>query len=72
MNKDYINKITNGDCIEHLKKLETESIDLFLSDIPYGINLDEWDVLHKNTNSALLGESPAQRGKTDLNEEENQ
>ncbi|WP_291725483.1 DNA-methyltransferase [Bernardetia sp.] len=64
MNKDYLNKIINGDCKEHLKKLETESIDLFLSDIPYGINLDEWDVLHKNTNSALLGESPAQKGKT--------
>jgi len=64
MNKNYLNTITNGDCIEHLKHLETESIDLFLSDIPYGINLDEWDVLHKNTNSALLGESPAQKGKT--------
>jgi site-specific DNA-methyltransferase (adenine-specific) len=64
MNKEYLNTITNGDCIEHLKNIESESIDLFLSDIPYGINLDEWDVLHKNTNSALLGESPAQKGKT--------
>ncbi len=64
MNKKYLNTITNGDCIEHLKNIEHESIDLFLSDIPYGINLDEWDVLHKNTNSALLGESPAQKGKT--------
>ena len=64
MNKKYLNTITNGDCIEHLKNIESESIDLFLSDIPYGINLDEWDVLHKNTNSALLGESPAQKGKT--------
>jgi len=64
MNKNYLNTITNGDCIEHLKNIESESIDLFLSDIPYGINLDEWDVLHKNTNSALLGESPAQKGKT--------
>ncbi len=34
-----------------------------MSDIPYGINLDEWDVLHNNTNSALLGSSPAQEGK---------
>ncbi len=64
MNKQYLNKITNADCLEHLKNLETESIDLFLSDIPYGINLDEWDVLHNNTNSALLGQSPAQFGKT--------
>ena len=40
------------------------SVELFLSDIPYGINLDDWDVLHNNTNSALLGQSPAQFGKS--------
>lgn len=45
-------------------KLEDHSIDLFLSDIPYGISLDDWDVLHNNTNSALLGQSPAQIGKS--------
>jgi site-specific DNA-methyltransferase (adenine-specific) len=64
MNKDYINKITNDDCKNHLSSLDNNSIDLFLSDIPYGINLDEWDVIHKNTNSALLGQSPAQQGKS--------
>lgn len=64
MNSQYLNKITNSDCIDHLGNLERNSIDLFLSDIPYGINLDEWDVLHNNTNSALLGKSPAQEGKT--------
>lgn len=64
MNSPYLNKITNADCLSHLALLEKESIDLFLSDIPYGINLDEWDVLHNNTNSALLGHSPAQFGKT--------
>lgn len=64
MNKNYLNKITNADCLEHLSKLDNNSIDLFLSDIPYGISLDDWDVLHNNTNSALLGKSPAQEGKT--------
>ena len=64
MNSKYLDKITNADCLEHLAFLQPESIDLFLSDIPYGINLDEWDVLHNNTNSALLGKSPAQEGKT--------
>ena len=64
MNKRYLNKITNANCVEHLANLEKETIDLFLSDIPYGINLDAWDVLHNNTNSALLGQSPAQYGKT--------
>jgi site-specific DNA-methyltransferase (adenine-specific) len=62
-NKNYLNKITLGDCRDHIHKLDNESIHLFLSDIPYGINLDEWDVLHDNINSALLGQSPAQKGK---------
>lgn len=26
-----------------------------MSDIPYGINYDEWDVFHENTNSAFMG-----------------
>ena len=63
MNENYINKIINDDCLNHLSNLEENSIDLFLSDIPYGICLDDWDVLHNNTNSALLGTSPAQNGK---------
>ncbi|MGI8467365.1 MAG: DNA-methyltransferase [Pyrinomonadaceae bacterium] len=64
MNAEYLNKITNADCLEHLSLLENDSIDLFLSDIPYGIGLDDWDVLHNNTNSAYLGTSPAQAGKS--------
>lgn len=64
MNNEYLNKITNADCLEHLSMLKDESIDLFLSDIPYGIGLDDWDVLHNNTNSAYLGSSPAQGGKS--------
>lgn len=64
MNKNFINKITLGDCLEYIPMLTDNSIDLFLSDIPYGISLDDWDVLHDNTNSALLGQSPAQAGKS--------
>lgn len=52
--------IKQGDCIELLDEISDESIHLILSDIPYGISLDEWDVLHNNTNTALLGKSPAQ------------
>ncbi len=59
----YLDTITFSDCTAHLPKLPRESIHLCLSDIPYGINLADWDVLHNNTNSALLGQSPAQRGK---------
>lgn len=63
-NDNYLDTISLGDCREHIPLLADESIDLFLSDIPYGINLDDWDVLHNNTNSALLGQSPAQVGKS--------
>ena len=64
MNECYLNTLINDDCKNHLPCIEDSSIDLFLSDIPYGIGLDRWDVLHKNTNSALLGCSPAQAGKS--------
>lgn len=55
-----MSRVELGDSIELIKNVETESVHLILSDIPYGINYEEWDVLHKNTNSALLGSSPAQ------------
>jgi len=60
----YFNDVTAGDALELIPKLSDNSIHCCISDIPYGISLDEWDVLHQNTNSALLGQSPAQRGKS--------
>ena len=36
--------LINADSISELKKLEDNSIDLILSDIPYGIGADDWDV----------------------------
>lgn len=59
----FLDQITLGDCRNYLVDLPEESVHLFLSDIPYGIGVDEWDVLHDNTNSAYLGQSPAQQGK---------
>jgi site-specific DNA-methyltransferase (adenine-specific) len=64
MNERFLNQLLQGDCRDFLQELDDHSIDLFLSDIPYGISLDDWDVLHNNTNSALLGQSPAQVGKS--------
>lgn len=49
-----------GDCLERMKEIPDGSVDLCVSDIPYGIDYAQWDVLHNNTNSALLGASPAQ------------
>lgn len=52
-------------CLNILKQQENNSVDVVISDIPYGIDYAEWDVLHSNKNSSLLGKSPAQN-KTDL------
>jgi site-specific DNA-methyltransferase (adenine-specific) len=43
-----------------IKNIDVDAIDLIVSDIPYGIGVDDWDVLHNNTNNAYLGSSPAQ------------
>lgn len=56
-----MNDIITGDCIDILKTLPDDSIHAIISDIPYGISYDDWDVLHHNTNSALLGSSAAQK-----------
>lgn len=53
-------KLYNGDSIELIKRINDSTVHLILSDIPYGIGFEEWDVLHNNTNSALLGSSAAQ------------
>jgi site-specific DNA-methyltransferase (adenine-specific) len=56
----YIDEILNGDCRDLIKNIDDNSVDLILSDIPYGISFDDWDIIHNNTNSALLGSSPSQ------------
>ena len=38
--EDMINKIILGDCINYLKYIPDKSIDLVLTDPPYGINAD--------------------------------
>jgi site-specific DNA-methyltransferase (adenine-specific) len=55
-----LDSVTCMDGIVAVKDLAESSVHLILSDIPYGIGVDEWDVLHNNTNSAFLGTSPAQ------------
>lgn len=59
-NHTRLNQVVQGDGIAGVSELPTQSVHLILSDIPYGIGADEWDVLHNNTNAALLGSSPAQ------------
>jgi len=55
-----LDTIVVGDSAKELQSLPASSVHLILSDIPYGIGAEDWDVLHDNTNSAFLGSSPAQ------------
>lgn len=58
--EQYINQIVNANSTDSLRELAENSVHLILSDIPYGIGAEDWDILHDNTNSAFLGTSPAQ------------
>jgi site-specific DNA-methyltransferase (adenine-specific) len=61
MNTEFVaNKIINADSIKAIRELPDSFVHLILSDIPYGIGAEDWDVLHDNKNSAYLGTSPAQ------------
>ena len=54
-------KVLFGDSIELIRNIDDKSVHLIASDIPYGINFEDWDVLHSNTNSALLKENPIEK-----------
>ena len=63
-----MNKILNGDCIEHLKELEENSVDAIVTDPPYGLAFmgKEWDTFNKNQ-FGKMGEE----GKNDLKVKKN-
>lgn len=60
----FLNDVIAGDALTLIPQVDNNSVHCCISDIPYGISLDDWDVLHRNSNSALLGHSPAQEGKS--------
>lgn len=53
-------ELIHGNSIEILKQFPESSIHAIISDIPYGIGYEDWDILHNNTNSAYCGASAAQ------------
>ena len=61
MNTLKKNAIYQGNSLDLIQDVENESVHLILSDIPYGIGTDEWDILHNNSNSAYLGSSDSQK-----------
>lgn len=72
----FMNKILQGDCLEQLKTLEENSIDLIATDPPYGIGFmgKEWDTFKPDVvakgiktssrkTTALKKSNPSARGK---------
>jgi len=49
-----LNKIYQEDCLELLKKLPTNSVDLVLTDPPYNIKKDSWDDIEYRTINKII------------------
>lgn len=43
--KEFVNRIFEGDCLEIMKQLPSNSIDMVLCDLPYGTTQNKWDSL---------------------------
>ncbi len=43
--KKHINRLYEGDCLEIMKELPDESVDMILCDLPYGTTQNKWDSL---------------------------
>ena len=41
----FINKVIQGDCLEVMKDIPDKSVDLILTDPPYGITKAKWDIV---------------------------
>ena len=38
-------ELIHGDCLEEMKKIEDNSIDMILCDLPYGTTACKWDTV---------------------------
>ena len=38
-------QLINGDCLKHMGNIATESVDMILCDLPYGMTKNKWDVV---------------------------
>jgi len=45
MNETLINQIHFGNCLEGMKDIESNSIDLIFCDLPYGTTKNKWDII---------------------------
>ena len=42
-----VNKIHQGDCLELMKEISDKGVDCIITDPPYGINKDKWDIINE-------------------------
>jgi site-specific DNA-methyltransferase (adenine-specific) len=45
MNRKLENQVLHGDCLEVMKQIQDNSIDMILSDLPYGTTKNSWDIV---------------------------
>ena len=38
-------QLINGDCLVEMEKIEKNSINCILTDLPYGVSLNKWDTI---------------------------
>ena len=41
--EEYVNRVFEGDCLDVMRKLPDQSIDMVLCDLPYGTTQNKWD-----------------------------
>jgi DNA modification methylase len=68
MIEQYINKIINADCIDILKLLPSKSIDLILTDPPYGLNYNNGNDLAGQREKVFGGDITRQSSREILND----
>ena len=45
VNAEFLNKVTQGDAIEEMRKISDKSVDMILCDLPYGTTACKWDTI---------------------------
>ena len=43
-NNSVVARCMNGDCVQRMSEIETDSVDMILTDLPYGMTKNKWDV----------------------------
>ena len=67
--EDYYNQIVCGDCLEVMRQLPSESIDLVVTSPPYNLKNSTGNGMKAGTKTGAWANNPLQNGYTDHNDE---